>query len=288
MANLNYDPSASFEVAVSDVVYRQDGATSWQATIYQPRGAGPFPGLLDIHGGAWNRGERAADRVMNQALAASGIVVAAIDFRLAPDHTYPTQVVDANYATRWFKAHAKDFNTDPQSIGGMGSSSGGHTVMLSAMRPNDPRYAALPLPEGHGVDASLLYLLCCWPVLDPYARYVYAKRAGEERLEASSVAYFGNEETMHEGNPQEILERGEKAELPPTILIQGTNDNNVPLSIPQRFDEAYRKAGGHLKLEWFQDQVHGFGNTAGPESDRAIELMKGFVARQLSHTVAAV
>ena len=293
MANLNYDPSASFDVALSDVVYRRDGNTSWQATIYQPQGEGPFPGLLDIHGGAWNRGERPDDRVTNHSLAASGIVVAAIDFRLAPDHPYPAQVIDTNYATRWFKAHAKDFNVDPQSIGGMGSSSGGHTVMLSAMRPSDPRYAALPLPEsdapeGDAIDASFRYLLCCWPVLDPYARYVYAKGAGEEILSVSSEAYFLNEEAMHEGNPQEILERGEKAELPPTILIQGTNDRNVPQSIPTRFEEAYRKAGGHLELEWFPDQVHGFGNTAGPESDRAIALMKGFVAKQLSRTGAAV
>ena len=287
MANLKYDPSARFDVETSDVVYRQDGNTSWQATIYQPKGEGPFPGLLDVHGGAWNRGDRAGDRVMNQALAASGIGVAAIDFRLAPDHTYPAQVVDTNYAIRWFKAHAQDFNVDSQSIGAMGCSSGGHTVMLSAMRPNDSRYAALPLPEYDQVDASLQYLLCCWPVLDPYARYVYAKGAGEARLQASSEAYFLNDETMHEGNCQEILERGEQVKLPPTILIQGTNDSNVPLSIPQRFHEAYRKAGGHLELEMFPDMVHGFGNTPGPESDRAVELMKGFIARQLSRATAA-
>ena len=287
MENLKYDPSARFDVKTSDVVYRQDGNTAWQATIYQPKGEGPFPGLLDVHGGAWNRGDRDADRVMNQALATSGIVVAAIDFRLAPDHAYPAQVIDTNYATRWFKAHAQDFNVDSQSIGAMGCSSGGHTVMLSAMRPNDSRYVGLPLPEYGQVDASLQYLLCCWPVLDPYARYVYAKGAGEARLQESSEAYFLNDETMHEGNCQEILERGEEVKLPPTILIQGTNDRNVPLSIPQRFDEAYRKAGGHLELEMFPDMVHGFGNTPGPESDRAIELMKGFIARQLSRATAA-
>lgn len=287
MENLKYDPSARFDVKTSDVVYRQDGNTAWQATIYQPKGEGPFPGLLDVHGGAWNRGDRDADRVMNQALATSGIVVAAIDFRLAPDHAYPAQVIDTNYATRWFKAHAQDFNVDSQSIGAMGCSSGGHTVMLSAMRPNDSRYVGLPLPEYGQVDASLQYLLCCWPVLDPYARYVYAKGAGEARLQESSEAYFLNDETMHEGNCQEILERGEEVKLPPTILIQGTNDRNVPLSIPQRFDEAYRKAGGHLELEMFPDMVHGFGNTPGPESDRAIEMMKRFIARQLSRSTAA-
>ena len=287
MANLKYDPSARFDVEISDVVYRQDGNIPWQASIYQPKGEGPFPGLLDVHGGAWNRGDRDADRVMNQALATSGIVVAAIDFRLAPDHAYPAQVIDTNYATRWFKAHAQDFNVDSQSIGAMGCSSGGHTVMLSAMRPNDSRYVGLPLPEYGQVDASLQYLLCCWPVLDPYARYVYAKGAGEARLQESSEAYFLNDETMHEGNCQEILERGEEVKLPPTILIQGTNDRNVPLSIPQRFDEAYRKAGGHLELEMFPDMVHGFGNTPGPESDRAIEMMKRFIARQLSRSTAA-
>jgi acetyl esterase/lipase len=125
-------------------------------------------------------------------------------------------------------------------------------------------------------------------VLDPYARYVYARGSGEARLAASSEAYFLDEATMHEGNCQEVLVRGENVELPPTLLIQGTNDSNVPLSIPQRFDEAFRKAGGHLELEMFQDQVHGFGNTPGPESDRAIDLMKGFIARQLARAAAVV
>ena len=76
--------------------------------------------------------------------------------------------------------------------------------------------------------------------------------------------------------------------MPPTLIVQGTSDDNVPLSIPERFVEAYRAAGGTVELEMFPDMVHGFGNTPGPESDRAIELMKSFVARQLSTAKAAV
>ena len=87
---------------------------------------------------------------------------------------------------------------------------------------------------------------------------------------------------MKEGNPQHILERGEKALLPPTLIIQGTRDDNVPLSIPQRFETAFRAAGGDIQVEYFQDQVHGFGNMPGPESDRAIGLIKGFIARCLT------
>ena len=283
----NYNPAQNFEVQVQEREYRNDGAESWEVTIYQPRGDGPFPALLDVHGGAWNRGERGSDAVMNRALAASGIVVAAVDFRLAPAHPYPAQVQDVNFATRWLKAHAAEFNADGQTVGGLGSSSGGHTLMLSAMRPQDPRYAALELPEAAGLDAAMAYTICCWPVLDSYARYLYARQASE-RLTASTEAYFLTEDAMKEGNPQHILERGETVTLPPTLVIQGTRDDNVPLSIPQRFETAFRGAGGDIQVEYFTDMVHGFGNTPGPESDRAVGLMKAFIARCLALATAAV
>ena len=286
----DYNPMQSFAVEVHEQEYRTDGNESWTVRLYQPQGSGPFPAMLDVHGGAWNRGERASDEVMNRALAASGILVAAIDFRLAPAHPYPAQVVDVNYATRWLKAHAAEFNATADQVGGIGSSSGGHTLMLSAMRPDDQRYSALELdgPAGSGVDATLAYTICCWPVLDPYARYLYAQEANNERLAASSEAYFLNQETMKEGNPQHILERGEKVQLPPTLIIQGTRDDNVPLSIPERFTEAFRGAGGDIQLEIFPEMPHGFGNTPGAESDRALELMKAFVSRQLAAAKATV
>ena len=279
---VTYNPERKFEVRVREIEYRNDGNQPWMVTVYQPEGDGPFPALLDVHGGAWNRGDRTADDVMNRALASSGMVVAAIDFRLAPEHPYPAQVQDVNFATRWLKAHATEFNADADSVGGMGCSSGGHTLMLSAMRPTDPRYAALELPEAGGADASVAYTVCCWPVLDPYARYLYAQESNNERLAASSENYFLDQDTMKEGNPQHILERGETIVMPPSLIIQGTRDDNVPLSIPQRFEEAFRAAGGDIQVEYFQDQVHGFGNMPGPESDRAIGMIKAFIARRLA------
>ncbi|MBI3327513.1 MAG: alpha/beta hydrolase, partial [Nitrospinae bacterium] len=162
---VNYDPKGSYKVRVYDVTYRKDEDGSWAARIYQPEGAGPFPALLDVHGGAWNRGSYTDNERMDQALAASGLVVAAIALRRAPQYPYPAQVADANYGTRWLKAHAHDFNGDPRFVGGLGSSSGGHTLMLSAMHPYDPRYRVLPLPEANAVDATHSYVLAAWPVL---------------------------------------------------------------------------------------------------------------------------
>ena len=169
----------------------------------------------------------------------------------------------------------------------MGCSSGGHTMVLNGIRPRDPRYAAIPLAGGQDVDASLRYMLCCWPVLDPHARYMWAREIGEERFIGTTESYFTEHESLHEGNPQEALERGEEVELPPAIIIQGTNDSNIPQFIPHKFEASYRAAGGHVELELFPGMPHLFGNTPGPESDRAIELMKGFIARQLSRPAVA-
>ncbi len=288
MTALHYNPHASYEVSTSEVIYLDGPDGALQATIYRPQGSGPFPGLLDIHGGVWCGGERSDDAPMNLALAASGIVVVAIDYRLAPQNPYPAQVQDTNYAARWFKAHATDLDVDPAAIGGMGCSSGGHTVMLAAMRPNDGRYSALALDGGGDVDASFRYLICCWPVLDPFARYNYARNSGNDRLVTFTEFYFQTPEVMREANPQEILDRAEPATLPPTLVIQGANDGNVPLSIPQRFEETYRSAGGDIQVEMFPGMPHGFGNQPYPESQRAVELIKAFIARQLSPAVAGV
>ncbi len=286
MTSIGYDPSARYEVSISDPVLLEHSTGALEATIYQPRGDGPFPGLLNIHGGAWCRGERSDDHSMIIALASIGMVVVALEYRLAPQHPYPAQIMDTNFGIRWMKANALDLNIDPDSVGAMGCSSGGHTVMMSGLRPDDPRYNALDLP-GDAVDASVRYLLCCWPVLDPYARYLYARNVADDRLVVSTEAYFLNEAAMHEGNPQEILERQEIVELPSTLIIQGTNDGNVPLSIPHKFEETYRRAWGSVELELFPGMPHGFGNQPFPESARAIDVMKGFIARQLGTPVPA-
>ena len=287
MTSAAYNPAAQFDVETTDLVYLEHQSGSLEATIYQPQGEGPFPGLLDVHGGRWFLNDRSEDHSMNLALAASGIAVVAVDFRLAPQHPYPAQIIDTNYAIRWMKAQAGWLNMDPASVGAMGCSSGGHTIVLNGMRHDDPRYASLPLPGGEDVDASVRFMLCCWAVLDPHARYMWAREIGDDRFIGPTESYFTDHGSLHEGNPQEALDRGEVVELPDAIIIQGTNDSNIPLFIPEKFEAAYRAAGGHIELELFPDMPHRFGNFPGAESERAMEVMKGFIARQLSRPVVA-
>ena len=272
-----YNPDHKCEISVKELEY-QDGLA---VRVYQPAGEGPFPALVDVHGGVWTNADRTQNEVMDRALSESGIVIAAVDFRQAPDNPYPAQVADVNLAIRWLKDNAADFNADPSTVGGIGSSSGGHTVLLSAMRPNHSAYSTIGLP-GSDADATLKYLLLCWPILAPYERYKYAQETGNDRLVNLSQGYFGSTDAMKEGSPYQILKRGEGAALPPTIIIQGTADTNLPVPVTEQFALDYRAAGGDIELELFPDMPHLFGNTPGPESDRAIALMKKFAARILT------
>lgn len=249
--------------------------------IYQPDGEGPFPLLIDAHGGAWHAGHYKQNHLIDRAIASAGMVVVALEFRRAPKHPYPAQVQDVHYGIRWAKAHAGDFDAMPERVGALGTSAGGHTLMLIAMRPHDPRYAALPLPEAPTEDATVAYTLMLWAVLDPHARYLYEIRQGLDHAQAS-VDYFLTEDAMREGNPQTILERHEPACLPPTLIVQPVPDVNIPREIPERFSQAYRAAGGSIELEWFPAEPHGFARTDGPSTERALEVMKTFIARQLA------
>jgi acetyl esterase len=279
---LKYDPNARYEVEYSDVEYRRDGDQGWLVRVCQPKGPGPFPALIYIHGGQWSRGDRMGNTWVYEPLAESGIVVFSADFRQAPQHPYPEPLEDINYATRWVKRHAEEYAADPETLGGLGTSSGGHQVMLSALRPRDPRYAALKLAEAPGADASLKYVVSCWGILDPQARYLFAQETGRDDILKSTEGYFGSVDGVSEANPTEILKRRENVELPPTLIIQGTADLNVTPEIQQAFAAALRQAGGTCEVQIFEGMPHG--TTEWPEEGKqpALERIKGFVSRQLA------
>jgi acetyl esterase/lipase len=276
-----YNPAQQYEIKVWDVEYRRDPVRTLLARIYQPQGEGPFPALLDVHGGAWNEQDRTANAPVDERLAASGILVVAIDVRLAREAPYPASVADVNYGIRWLKAKACQWHGDPETLGALGSSSGGHVVQLCAMRPHDARYTAHPLPEASHLDASLTYVIARSPISDPAARYEQAQKMQRESLIKNSEIYFNPWDTIVEGNPQRLLERGESVTLPPMFILQGELDDNVLPAVQERFAATYRAAGGEIDLEIFPGADHRWIIHPGPQTDRAIEMIQAFIARQL-------
>ncbi|MGZ8229750.1 MAG: alpha/beta hydrolase, partial [Burkholderiales bacterium] len=141
---MNTPVMTQYQIDIEDVEYLRHGDKPLLARIYKPRGKGPFPIVVDLHGGAWCNKDRTADAGTDEPLAKSGVVVAALDFRMPPDGKYPASLQDVNYAIRWCKARAKEWNASADKVAVLGVSSGGHQAMLTAMRPNDARYASIP------------------------------------------------------------------------------------------------------------------------------------------------
>jgi acetyl esterase/lipase len=276
---LHYEPSAHYEVKAFDIEYRRDGDTVFLARIFQPQGNGPFPTLIDVHGGAWANGDRFMNELTDIALAESGLLIAAIDFRTSTTAPHPAAQHDINYATRWLKAHASDYNGSAEAVGGVGWSSGGHQVMLAAMRPQV--YAELPLIEAPSLDGSLAYVIMGWPVIDPLSRYRLAESQSNQSLVDNHLRYFGSEDGMIEASPPHILQRGEAVETPPALLVQGALDKALTRMMSEEFVEAYSLAGGVIELGKYPGEPHGFLREGGPQVERAIEHIKSFIARQL-------
>ena len=276
-----YNPAAKYEIKVWDVEYRRDPVRTLMARVYQPQGTGPFPTLLDVHGGAWNDQDRTANAPVDERLAASGILVVAIDVRLASESPYPGSVEDVNYGIRWLKSKAREWNGDPDTLGALGSSSGGHVIELIALRPNDPRYRRFPLAEAPQLDARLNYVIARSPISNPVARYENAQRRQRPNLIHNSEVYFNPWDSIHEANPQEILDRGEPVTLVPMFILQGALDDNVMPETQAHFVDTYRNAGGFIDFEVFAGADHRWVINPSPQTDRAIDLMKDFIASQL-------
>jgi acetyl esterase len=277
-----YDPAAKFEITVTDVEFRRNEAGRMlMARVYRPVGPGPFPTVLDLHGGAWNAKDRHAEEPMDRALASSGLLVVAIDMTLAKEAPYPANVQDANYGVRWLKWKAPSWNGDPSRIGVYGSSSGGHAAELLAMRPDDPRYNKIPLPEAPKLDARIAYAAMRSGISDTVGRYENAKKRGADGMVKNNETYFRPMETIHESNPQEILDRKEKINLVPLLIMAGSLDDNVLPEFQKKFAASYKAAGGDIQFELFEGAEHNWVEKPGPLTDRAHEMVKAFIAKQL-------
>jgi acetyl esterase/lipase len=282
----------TYDVDVTDVEYLRHGDSPLLATVFKPRGNGPFPIMVELHGGAWVRGNRQNGKVGNEALAKNGVIVVALDFRVPPVAPYPASLADIHYGIRWAKTQAASWNGRPDLIGSMGTSSGAHQAMLLGMRPNDPRYAALPSPAGAAtVDGSVRCVIMVSPVIDPLGRYLYAKGLRQDVTPPAGFAdrvvpmhdqYWQTEEAMAEGAPARILAKGERTALPPVLCLRRVYEEGHPRPDLDEFVQQYRKAGGQIDLTVFEGEGEGLlRDPSSKVAQQALEQMTAFIRQHL-------
>lgn len=285
------ESSRQYDIDVRDVEYLVDESGPMLARVFAPRATGTFPAVVDAHGGAWCTGDRTGNDPINEEIARRGVVVASLDFRNPPVATYPGSVADVNYGIRWLKGNAERFGSRADSVGAMGTSSGGHLVVLNGIKPREPRYVARAFP---GFDALVPYVVTLWPVICPLARFRHpgAMVAGEEAYgyEDNPVPmqkkYWLSEDAMAEGSPLLALERGDRIERPSILYVQHREDGLHPAELMDRFVTAYRERGGKIRLENFGGERYD-SVRAAPASEIAQRVFDRIAAFIHSHAVPA-
>jgi len=298
--SVRFDPTGPYDVDTTDTPFARPAGMELLARLYRPKGepVRPLGALVYVHGGAWARLDRTADAILCAALAASGLVVVALDFRQAPDHRYPAASADVAAGVRYARAHAARLGVGPGCIGLLGSSSGAQLALLHAIRPGASEHTGTPLvrPDGSldsaAGDASVAFVVALYPVADPLARYRYALAREHEppppsgfdakRLIASHRAFFADEAAMSAASPTRIVSAGQATALPPVWVAQPGQDDNVPAAITEAFVAAYQGAGGRLERAHFPNARHSFAQEASPDTEKCIALVRDFIGRQLA------
>ena len=248
--------------------------------------------MIELHGGAWVRGNRHNGDDANEALAKNGVIVVALDFRVPPEAPYPASLADIHYGVRWAKSQAAGWNGIPDRVGAMGTSSGAHQAMLLGMRPNDSRYAVLSQPAGTAAaDGTLGCVILVSPVIDPLGRYQYAKGLRDditppegmaERVVAMHDLYWVTEEAMAEAAPARILAGGERTVLPPSLFLARSYEAGHPRPDSDEFIRQYQKAGGQMDVTFFDGEGEGLlRDLSSDVAKQTLEQMTDFINQHI-------
>ncbi len=215
--------SDSVETRYGEVYVERDSG-SLKADVYVPKGKGPFPGVVVIHGGAWYIGTRAQLSGVAQLLAQHGMTAVAISYRLAPRHKFPAQIEDCKAAVRWMREQAGKLKIDPKRVGGFGYSAGAQLVTLLGTTDADDGLEGIDNPQ-LGPSTRLQAVAaggmpCDFRVMDRDSRRLAfwlggsRREVGEQYRLASPRAFVTDDD-------------------PPMFFFHGENDELVPLLSPE-------------------------------------------------------
>jgi acetyl esterase len=227
------------------IEYKRVGAAPLFLYLLEPSlpAAGPRPGIVFFHGGGWVSGNLGQFNPQAAYLAAQGMAVIQVDYRLLPNKgAEPPRICaeDAKSAMRWVRAHAKELNIDPDRIAAGGGSAGGFLAAFTALVPswNDPSDDLHISPRPNA-------LVLMFPVIDisPAGYADVNKRFGP---------------TYKEYAPEEFV----SASAPPMIIQSGLDDKQVSPDSLRLFQEKMKKVGGRCDLILYPGQKHGFANEA--------------------------
>jgi acetyl esterase/lipase len=253
------------------IEYGREAGEPLLLDLYQPDDDKPTlrPGIMFIHGGGWTGGDKAEFADKAKEMAGRGYVAASINYRLAPKYRFPAAVEDCERAVRWMKQKAGELRLDPDRIGVMGTSAGGHLAAMLGVRDSRDKLMTTADP--------LARVRC---VVDYYGRM-------DLNLDPASATGFTDYRPAFIGKPKADASDMYAAASPityvdarsaPFLILHGSRDQQVEPLQSQRMLAALEKANVEATLVLLANQGHGF---KGPSAIQAWETAKAFLDRHL-------
>ena len=231
-----------------DVPYGKADGQELLLDVYRPgaKSASLRPAVIIVHGGAWQAGDKSEGRDLGNALAKMGYVAFSINYRLAGEkgNHWPAQLDDTQRAVRWIRANAAKYGIDPERLGALGGSAGGHIVAcLGTMDTRDNSDAAL---AAYSSRPQCVVMLAGPTDLTEDLRPKV--KQGEWCNEQIKILLGGTPQELPEvANGASPLYHVD-AQSKPALIFQGKTDEIVPVDHGERFDAALKKAGVESKL----------------------------------------
>ncbi|QDV36771.1 alpha/beta hydrolase [Tautonia plasticadhaerens] len=240
--------------ALEDLTYATVDGQELKLDLARPTGGGgPFPAIVAIHGGAWRAGDKADLRDLLAELAGFGYVSISPQYRFCPEHPFPAQIHDVKAAVRWLRSNAEAYSVDPDRIGAVGFSAGGHlALLLGVTEEEDGLEGVDPRPK---VSSSVQAVV----------NYFGPTDLAAEDLPNISVPLRND---LIGGTPEEKPEETRRASPltyvsdgdPPILTFQGTADPLVPPSQATSLAEAMAEVGVGGRVELMIGAGHGWGD----------------------------
>ncbi len=238
-----------------------------RADVAAPKGAGPFPVVVYLHGGGWVAGSAKSHQKLGMQFAEAGYLCINVDYRLAPEHPFPAGLDDCVFAIKWAAENAKRWNGDANRLAVGGDSAGGNLAAASLTSLAAENYAG-PKPRA----ALLIY-----GVYDTAA--TLARGGNDASLEMMLKAYAaGGYPALLEDPRLSPLKAIRPGTLPPSFVICGTADTLLPES--KNIAEAFKRADIRHEAHLLEEMPHGFlqmGMLSG--CDQGLKLMFDFLRR---------
>ena len=236
----------------NDLVYTKAGSTELRLNLARPaEGEGPFPAVVVIHGGGWRGGSKDGMRGVLNELARRGYVAISPQYRFCPKDPFPAQVHDVKAAVRWLRSNRAKYKVDPDHVGAMGFSAGGHlSLMLGVTGPSDglEGETTAEAPSSR-VQAVVNY----------FGPTDLAARDIPEASQPLVKDFLG-------GSPAERPEVAAKAspltyvtkDDAPTLTFQGTKDPLVPYTQAVKLTDAMTASGVAGRVDLLIGAGHGW------------------------------